>query len=281
VIPRDIKANELVMSHVSANFDRTDYQQDWNIMFPLDRVNELKEQGIIGSVADYHYSFMGAHDPGFMEEKSRDVAKLLLKDKVDAAFQTRVLHASLKLLEATSGPIIQNYEEDAPVSDGEITTLACPVTFPGKDVELSQTDKLVEAFKNEITGLRPWYDIAVENRGRTTVAASGMSPEEIGGFISTLIAGKTSDNPQKNMAIAYSVNHAIDDLRAYYSEAITAQPGQESPSSKVINQWFWTETVASQAIYALRDMCQASDDGMLKLVATVMLIPGEYSQSKY
>ncbi len=85
VIPGDIKANELVISHVSANFDRTGYQQDWNIMFPLDRVNELKEQGIIGSVADYHYSFMGAHDPGFMEEKARDVAKLLLKDKVEAA----------------------------------------------------------------------------------------------------------------------------------------------------------------------------------------------------
>ncbi len=85
VIPGNIKADELVMSHVSANFDRSGYQQDWNIMFPLDRVNELKEQGIVGSVADYHYSFMGAHDPSFMEEKARDVAKLLLKDQVDAA----------------------------------------------------------------------------------------------------------------------------------------------------------------------------------------------------
>jgi hypothetical protein len=186
----------------------------------------------------------------------------------------------LKLLEATSGPIIQDHEEDAPVSDGEITTLACPVTFPGKDVELSQTDKLIEAFKNEISGLRSWYDIAVEKRGRTTVAASGMSPEEIGDFVSTLIAGQSPNNPRENTAIADSVNRAIDDLRAYYSEAITAQPGQEYPSSKVLNQWFWTETVASQAIYALRDTCQASDDGLLKLVANVMLIPAEYSQPK-
>jgi len=142
----------------------------------------------------------------------------------DAAFQTRVLHASLKLLEATSGPIIQDHEEDAPVSDGEITTLACPVTFPGKDVELSQTDKLIEASKNEITGLRSWYDISVEKRGRTAVAASGMSPEEIGAFVSTLIAGQSPNNLRENTAIAYSVNRAIDDLRAYYSEAITAQP---------------------------------------------------------
>ena len=84
LIPGDVKANELVMSHVSAIFDRSGFQQDWNTMFPLDRLNEFKEQGLIGSVADYHYSFMGANDPVPMEEKTREVAQLLLKDKVDA-----------------------------------------------------------------------------------------------------------------------------------------------------------------------------------------------------
>ena len=37
VIPNDIAANDLVMSHVSTNFDRTGFQQDWNVVFPLDR----------------------------------------------------------------------------------------------------------------------------------------------------------------------------------------------------------------------------------------------------
>lgn len=45
------------MSHVSTNFDRTGFQQDWNIVFPLDRLQELAAKGIIGSVAAYHYSF--------------------------------------------------------------------------------------------------------------------------------------------------------------------------------------------------------------------------------
>ena len=84
LIPRDIKANELVMSHVSANYDRSGFQQDWNMVFPLDRLNEFADQGIIGSVADYHYSFMGANDPVPMEPKAREVAKLLLKDGVNA-----------------------------------------------------------------------------------------------------------------------------------------------------------------------------------------------------
>ena len=86
VIPGDVRANDLVMSHISTNFDRTGFQQDWNIVFPLDRLNELVAEGVIGSVADYHYSFMGAHDPARMEPQVHSVAALLKKDRVDAVF---------------------------------------------------------------------------------------------------------------------------------------------------------------------------------------------------
>lgn len=85
VIPGNIQANDLVMSHVSVNFDRSGFQQDWNVAFPIDRLRELAQQGIIGSVADYHYSFMGAHNPMSMEQEARAVASLLKKDNVNAA----------------------------------------------------------------------------------------------------------------------------------------------------------------------------------------------------
>lgn len=84
VIPGHIKANDLVMTHVSTNFDRSGFQQDWNIVFPMDRLKELAEEGVIDSVADFHYSFMGAHDPMSMEQPARNVAGILKKDKVDA-----------------------------------------------------------------------------------------------------------------------------------------------------------------------------------------------------
>jgi len=84
IIPGSIAANELVMSHISTNFDRTGFQQDWNLVFPLDRLRELADQGIIGSVADFHYSFMGATDPKLMEPTARDLAGLLKKDRVNA-----------------------------------------------------------------------------------------------------------------------------------------------------------------------------------------------------
>ena len=72
------------MSHVSANFDRTGFQQDWNVVFPLDRLRELADQGAIGSLAAYHYSFMGGTKPERMEGDARNLAGILSNDGVNA-----------------------------------------------------------------------------------------------------------------------------------------------------------------------------------------------------
>ena len=85
VIPGNIQAEDLVMTHISTNFDRTGFQQDWNVVFPLDRLHEMADKGLIGNVADYHYSFMGATDPVAMEPEARHLAELLIGDRVDAA----------------------------------------------------------------------------------------------------------------------------------------------------------------------------------------------------
>jgi D-proline reductase (dithiol) PrdB len=84
IIPGDIKATDLMMSHVSTNFDHSGFQQDWNVLFPIDRLQELAKDGIIGSVADFHYSFMGATDPLQMEQDARKLASIIKKDNVDA-----------------------------------------------------------------------------------------------------------------------------------------------------------------------------------------------------
>ncbi len=84
VIPGDVQNSELVMSHVSANFDRTGFQQDLNVIFPMDRLKEMLWEKKIGSLADYHYSFMGATDPAQFSEAALQVAELLKKDQVDA-----------------------------------------------------------------------------------------------------------------------------------------------------------------------------------------------------
>jgi D-proline reductase (dithiol) PrdB len=84
IIPAEISANELVMSHISTNYDRSGFQQDWNVVFPMDRLRELVGEKVIGSVANYHYSFMGATDPVRMEATARSLARIMKNDGVDA-----------------------------------------------------------------------------------------------------------------------------------------------------------------------------------------------------
>jgi D-proline reductase (dithiol) PrdB len=85
VIPAETKASELVMSHISVNFDRTGFQQDLNVVFPIDRLRELAAESAVGSMAAIHYSFMGAFPPAAAEPHARHLAGLLKADKVDAA----------------------------------------------------------------------------------------------------------------------------------------------------------------------------------------------------
>ena len=85
IIPGDADANDLLMSHLSVNFDRSGFQQDLNVTFPIDRLRELDASGEIGSLADWHYSFMGAVDPAQLQDTAADVAKRLQGDGVTAA----------------------------------------------------------------------------------------------------------------------------------------------------------------------------------------------------
>jgi D-proline reductase (dithiol) PrdB len=84
------RPTDLLCSHISINFDRTGFQEDWNVVFPLDRLNELAAEGTIGSVAATHYSFMGATDPVQMVDGAKDVAGKLKADHVDAVLLTSV-----------------------------------------------------------------------------------------------------------------------------------------------------------------------------------------------
>jgi len=84
-------ADDLVMSHSSVNFDRSGFAEDVNLVFPIDRFRELAAQARIGSLADVHYSFMGAGlMPEAYEASAAQMAGLLKQDKADAVFLTPV-----------------------------------------------------------------------------------------------------------------------------------------------------------------------------------------------
>jgi D-proline reductase (dithiol) PrdB len=84
VIPGDVRPNDLVMSHISSSFDRSGFQRDWNVVFPLDRLREMVDDGVIGSLADFHYSISVVHQPEEFKVMAYEIADLLKKDKVNA-----------------------------------------------------------------------------------------------------------------------------------------------------------------------------------------------------
>ena len=90
-IDRDTAGSDIVMSHTSVNFDRAGFAEDVNVVFPIDRFRELEASGAIGSMADVHYSFMGAYlEPVDYAPSARELAALLRGDGADSVFLTPV-----------------------------------------------------------------------------------------------------------------------------------------------------------------------------------------------
>lgn len=60
--------------------------------FPIDRLRELADQGVIGSVAEKHYSFMGAvfEFSSILKDSGPACAKQLIDDGTDVVILTPV-----------------------------------------------------------------------------------------------------------------------------------------------------------------------------------------------
>ena len=86
LLPGDTDFADVVVSHVSTNFDRSAFQQDPNIWFPLDRLREMVVDGEVGGVSRWHYSFMGAQpNHQALAPAGEEVGRLLADDGVDVA----------------------------------------------------------------------------------------------------------------------------------------------------------------------------------------------------
>lgn len=84
-LPTDLAPGEILMSHVSINFDRSGWQRDHNVAYPVDRLRELAGAGEIGAVAATHYSVMGSTDPQAMAASAEAIAERMRAEGVGAA----------------------------------------------------------------------------------------------------------------------------------------------------------------------------------------------------
>jgi hypothetical protein len=191
----------------------------------------------------------------------------------DAAFQRRVLLALMRMFEAPAGPLLEDFPEDEPETSDEIMVLTCPVDFAQDVADTEETDQLQAAFRREMRALRPWYDMGVTKHQRTAVGASGIDLEALGDFIYAFARGEEPENPRKEISLAYTLKFAVVDLKAYYIEGITSQPGQAGASSQRLTDWFWSETVAGKVLMELRKVGEANADSVMNQIGIGFIVP--------
>jgi hypothetical protein len=188
----------------------------------------------------------------------------------DAAFQRRVLMAALELLDAAQGPVLADFPDDAP-SAADVEGWACPINLRPPVRDLSETEALRREMEAEIAQLAPWYDLAVEKLGRTTVGPSSMEVPEATRFVGAFLDGAPAENPRPEMPIAEAFRLASDDVKAYCLLAASAQPG--AASSSQLMHWFWDETVTGRVFLTLRDLFLGSEDTDMKSLGRFVLAP--------
>jgi D-proline reductase (dithiol) PrdB len=73
-------------------YDHSDAEKDLNIIFPLQRLQELQKEDVIGLLAETHYSFMGhidgRHIATLIGQAAQEVVKRLKQDQVDVVLLT-------------------------------------------------------------------------------------------------------------------------------------------------------------------------------------------------
>lgn len=87
-IPRNAPREGIGASHMHVNNEFV--RRDLNVALPLDHAEEARADGLIGEVADLHYSFMGYQlDTGEWERRyAPEAAERMRADGVDVALLT-------------------------------------------------------------------------------------------------------------------------------------------------------------------------------------------------
>ena len=67
-IPKTVRQQDIGIAH--AHYDHSLAEQDINIVFPIQRLVELENEGIIGKLTDTHYSFSYVNDAASLVKKT-------------------------------------------------------------------------------------------------------------------------------------------------------------------------------------------------------------------
>ena len=193
----------------------------------------------------------------------------------DAEFQQRVLRACLGLLEANSGPVLEDYPEDVPADadSGDMIGMSCQIELPQPP---SNESELTRSLLQEIGQIMPWYELAVNQRHRTTVGISELDIVDAARFLIDFIEDSSTPSPRPEVEIGPMLKFACEDLKAFYSEAMSAQPGMST--SMAVESWLWSETVLGKLLWKFRKENLDHPDAYTRYLAQRSLIPDRQIQ---
>lgn len=190
----------------------------------------------------------------------------------NAEQQRRVLRRALALLEAPSGPVLVDLDEADGVEE-EDAAWACPVSFAAPNAD---SDDIGRRVADEVTMLRPWHELGVERRGRTTLGLSKVSVEKAAEWLTAFTDGRSLPPAVPGRPLFDSLRWAAEDLKTFYYEAATARPGAASGTR--LESWFWEESAGGELLKSLRRRCLDDADEKVRELGELMMVPEAYTE---
>ena len=187
----------------------------------------------------------------------------------DPEYQKKVIRSAFNLFNSSSGPVLEDFPDIIPVKNGRMG-YALPVELVMKKNEIGDVDIMLKEVENEIQDLKQAYDNAISDRGRTTVGASEMSLSDFAPFIVSFLKDDIPKSPRKGLGAIPQLKLVVEDLQAYYTEAVTHRDGIDD--FEKIGSWFWEETKAGRLILALEAVSLESENRVLRQIVDMSLI---------
>jgi hypothetical protein len=187
-------------------------------------------------------------------------------------FQRRVLLESLRLLEATDGPVVlRDFPDDAPslVADDNTDGWSCAVSFAGRK------DHGGDTVAAEIESLRPWNEVVALARPGAPSNSTRLSIDELATRLTTLCDPSTDLDDWPAKELMATVRLTCSDVRTWYQDAAVGQPGP-TPTPGELENWFWRETAVARRIAELAERLWSHSDAGIARLAMKAMVPRDH-----
>jgi hypothetical protein len=168
-----------------------------------------------------------------------------------------VLRSLLGLFARGSGPIIEDYPHDSPVTPESDVAWSCVLPLPPLENASTPAEALTQSLLQEVGLLAPWYSESIRRMGRTSFGLSGLTAEsmpDLATYLAGLASGENPEPPEGlDDPVPLAIRFMADDVKSYYMEAANEQPGASTPGGIRMWTWFFHETRMGQVLYDLRD----------------------------